>query len=115
MEDNEPFDFLCDESLDASFRDSEPDFAVNPESVNVDLANGWPYTKDNFLVLHYNINSITAEGRLEELSEVISNLKVDILVCTESKLCNTIPINIVTTQPNLQPNTSQLNTVGVTR
>ena len=95
MEGDDTIDFLCNESLDDSFCDSEPDIDDNPVSVNVDLTNGWPYSHDNFLVLHYNINSITAEGRLEELIDLISNLNVDILVCTESKLCDTIPNNII--------------------
>ena len=45
--------------------------------------------------MHYNINSITAEGRSEELTLVTSTLKVDILVCTESKLDKHVPNNII--------------------
>ena len=95
MEDDDTFDeFLCDDSLsDISFCESEPDNL--PQSVNIDISNGSPFNEDDFLVLHYNINSITAEGRLEELTLVTSTLKVDVLICTESKLSQSIPDNIL--------------------
>ena len=87
-------DFLLDDSLsDVSFTISEPD--DNPTSVNIDISNGSTINKDDFTVTHYNINSITAEGRLEELSTVTSALSVDVLVCSESKLCQSIPSNII--------------------
>ena len=96
MEEDDAFDdFLDDEALgDVSFIESEPD--NSPQSVNIDISNGSPFNEDDFLVLHYNINSITAEGRLEELSDVTSTLKVDVLICTESKLSQIIPNNIIT-------------------
>ena len=79
MEDNVDIDdFLC-EDLDLSI-DSEID--TSPQSINIDICNGSPFSEDSFIVLHYNINSITAEGKLEELTSVTSALKVDVLVCT---------------------------------
>ena len=54
MEGDDTIDFLCNKSLDDSFCDSEPDIDENPVSVNIDLTNGWPYSKENFLILHYN-------------------------------------------------------------
>ena len=95
MEDNNSDDdFLCDDSFnDVSICLSEPD--EQPNSISLDISNGSPLNNDDFLVVHYNINSITAEGRLEELSTVASVLNVDVLVCTESKLCQTIPSNLL--------------------
>ena len=65
-------------------------------SVNFDLSNGAPFDTNNFSVLHYNINSITAESRLEELTSICNLLHLGVLICTESKLDNTIPNNIIT-------------------
>ena len=48
-----------------------------------------------FTIVHFNINSITAEGRLEQLTDICSILKVDCLVITESKLCQEIPSSII--------------------
>ena len=95
MEDDDAFDdFLSDDTLsEISFSGSEPD--NSPQSVNIDISNGSPFNNDDFIVLHYNINSITAEGRLEELAIVTSTLKVGVLICTESKLSQIIPNNII--------------------
>ena len=98
MENIDNIDVLCvDDSIndnEISICESEPD--DTPQSITIDICNGSPLNVDNFLVLHYNINSITAEGRLDELSFVTSTLKADILICTESKLCEIIPDNIIT-------------------
>ena len=51
---------------------------------------------DNFTIVQYNINSITANGRLDQLSDICSILKLDILILTESKLDDTIPSNLIT-------------------
>ena len=78
MEDVDNLDFLCDDSIndsETSFCDSEPD--NTPQSITIDISNGSPLNDDNFLVLHYNINSITAEGRLDELNLITSTLNVD--------------------------------------
>ena len=93
IEDEEASDLLSDETLDISFMSESED---EPQSVNIDLSNGSPLNDKDFTVLHFNINSITAEGRLEELSIVCDTIKVDVLILTESKLSETIPTNIVT-------------------
>ena len=65
-------------------------------SVNIDFSNGSPLKKDNFLTVHYNINCITSDGRLDELSDVYCVIKIDCLILTESKIDNNIPYNILT-------------------
>ena len=72
------------------------DLDDEPQSINYDLSNGSPINIDNFNIVHYNINSITAPGRLDQLSDVCSILKLDILILTETKLDNTIPSNLIT-------------------
>ena len=70
-------DFLCDDSLsniDDSFCESETDDF--PKSIAIDISNGSPINIDDFKIVHYNINSITAEGRLEELNSVAQSLKI---------------------------------------
>ena len=64
-------------------------------SVNIDLSNGAPINVDNFNIVHFNINSITADDRIEHLTNVCQVLKLDVLVLTESKLDSTIPSNIL--------------------
>ena len=64
-------------------------------SQNYNFENGSPFDTNNFIVVHYNINSNTADGRLEELTDICKVLKVGALVFTESKLDQTIPDNII--------------------
>ena len=64
-------------------------------SVNFDLSNGSPINIDDFSILHFNINSITAEGRIEQLHFICQTLNIDVLVLTESKLDETIPSNLI--------------------
>ena len=66
------------------------------QSYNFDLSNGSPIDINNFNIVHYNINSITANGRLDQLSDICSILNLDVLILTESKLDNTIPNNMIT-------------------
>ena len=63
------------------------------QSVNLDLSNGSPINVNNFNIVHYNINSITADNRLEQLSDICNILNLAVLVITESKLDDTIPTN----------------------
>ena len=49
------------------------------QSINFDLSNGSPININNFNIVHYNINSITADNRLDQLSD-ITNLKISIAV-----------------------------------
>ena len=66
------------------------------QSINFDLSNGSPINVNNFNIAHYNINSITAEYRLDQLSDICSTLNLAVLVITESKLDKTIPTNLIT-------------------
>ena len=66
-----------------------------PISLSYDLNNGSPFDPEHFIILHFNINSILKEGRLEELHSVCSQLKVAVLVINESKLDSTIPDNLI--------------------
>ena len=65
------------------------------ESVNYNLSNGSPIDVNNFNIVHFNINSITAEGRLDQLSDICAILNLDVLILTESKLDQTIPNNLL--------------------
>ena len=56
-----------------------------PQSVNLDLLNGSPFEKNSFIAVHWNINSILTEGRLEELIENINTLKCHVVILTKSK------------------------------
>ena len=86
--------FLEDSLIDAdtSFL-SEPD--NSPQSCNIDFSNGSPLNKANFHVAHYNINSITAENKLEQLKHATKILNISVLVCTESKLDKYIPTSLI--------------------
>ena len=66
-----------------------------PQSVNVNFENGSPLVAEDFLCIHYNINSIRAEGRLDELTQICNTLKCDCLVLTETKIDETIPSNLL--------------------
>ena len=71
------------------------DFDDSPNSVNIDFSNGSPLSKDDFNVAHYNINSILSEDKLDQLQEAIKILNVSVLICTESKLDEKIPTNLI--------------------
>ena len=73
---------------------SDLDFDI--QSYNYDLSNGSPVDINNFNIVHFNINSITADDRLEQLSDICSILNLDVLISTESKLDNTIPTSMIT-------------------
>ena len=72
-------------------------------SRNFDLTNGSPINTNNFNVMHFNINSITAPNRIEELSYFCTVLCIDVLICTESKLDATIPCNLLAIQGMHEP------------
>ena len=59
------------------------------------MSNGAPVDTNNFSIVHYNINSITAENRLEELADVCKLLNINILILTESKLNNTFTNDLI--------------------
>ena len=85
---------LLSECSDISYL-SDFDLDFEQDSVNFDLSNGSPIDTANFKIVHFNVNSILAPDRLEQLSEVCQILKINVLIITESKLDQTIPINLV--------------------
>ena len=91
MTDNDVSDLFSDVS-DMSYT-SDLDLPCN--SISYDISNGSPIDTNKFIILHYNINSITAEGRLDELHDICQTLKVSVLCITESKLDETIPNSII--------------------
>ena len=92
--DNDVSDLLS-ECSDISYM-SEIGLDFEIDSVNYDLSNGSPIETNNFEIVHYNVNSILAPDRLEQLSSVCKMLKINVLVITESKIDKTIPTNIIT-------------------
>ena len=91
----EEHDILLEDSIvdaDTSFL-SEPD--ITPKSCNFNFSNGSPLNSDDFHVVHYNINSITAEDKLDQLQEVAKILNISVLICTESKLDESIPNTMI--------------------
>ena len=91
---------FCDDSFDDSFSSNGFD---EPNSVNLNLENGSPLGENNFICLHFNINSITAEGRLEQLSSICKTLKVGCLALTESKLDDSIPTSSILIEGMYEP------------
>ena len=101
---------ILDESVsDCSFL-SEPD--TNPQSINIDISNGSPISADDFIVVHFNIDSILAEGRKEQLEYVCQIMKLDCLLITESKLDDTIPSSMLTINNYHEPLRNDRNRHG---
>ena len=69
---------------------------TSPQALQYDFSFGSPVPHDKFTVVHYNINSITAEGRIEALADVCKTLNISVLILTETKLHCSIPSNILT-------------------
>ena len=83
---------LFSECSDTSYTSELDDM---PESVVLNYENGSPLNDNDFLCIHFNINSIRADGRLAELSQICNTLKCDYLVLSETKLDETIPNTIL--------------------
>ena len=66
-----------------------------PQSVTIDYSNGSPLNRSDFLIVHYNIDSITADDCMYELMTACNTMKIDCLVLTESKVDETIPSNLI--------------------
>ena len=79
---------LLSQCSDSSYLSDLDDIA---QSINLNLDNGSPLNDDDFLCFHFNINSIRAEGRLDELTQLCSSLKCDVLILSETKIDDTIP------------------------
>ena len=89
--DDSILDVSCCSELSLCFSESDD----QPQSINVDLSNGSPLGNDILVVAHWNINSILAEGRLEELTENVNALQAKVVVLSETKLDETIPNNLI--------------------
>ena len=76
MADQEMSDFLS-ECSDVSFLSDLDEF----QSINIDISNGPPIDVNNFKVVHYNINSILATDRLEQLTDIVRRFKLMFLFC----------------------------------
>ena len=87
----------CSDTSDVS------DFEEEFHSLKIDISNGSPINTENFNIVHYNINSILATDRIEQLTEICKTLNVDVLIITESKLDQTIPNNLITIQGYHEP------------
>ena len=84
---------LLSECSDTSYMsDLEEEF----HSLNIDISNGPPIDIDNFIIVHYNINSILATDRIDQLTDICKTLNIDVLILSESKLDQTIPNNLIT-------------------
>ena len=66
------------------------------KSFNLNLSNGAPINTTYFNIVQYNINSILANDKLEQLIANCKLLKIDVLIITESKLDYNIPNNLIT-------------------
>ena len=89
-------DCMSDCSSECSDVSHVSDFDDQCKSLNFDLSNGSPIDTNNFNVVHYNINSILAPGKLDQLSDNCRLLNIGVLIITESKLDETIPNNLLT-------------------
>ena len=66
-----------------------------PNAIQYYISNGCPMDRESFKVVHYNIESITADGFIEALSDVCKTVNISVLILTETHLDNTIPNNIL--------------------
>ena len=90
---DESFSDCSSECSDCSY---QSEFDDQSKSYHFDLSNGSPVNTENFNIVHYNINSILAQDKLEQLASISKLLDIDILIITESKIDNSIPNNIIT-------------------
>ena len=89
-------EFLSDCSSICSDCSYQSDLDTDCKSRNFDLSNGSPINNENFNIVHYNINSILAHDKLEQLGSVSKLIGIDVLILTESKLDKNIPNNLLT-------------------
>ena len=94
---------LSDISSECSDLSYISDLDLVCQSVNYNMCNGSPIDTENFNLVHYNINSILADDRLDQLSDICKTLCLDVLIITESKLDQTIPTNLITIPGYHQP------------
>ena len=88
-------DDISDMFSDVSDTSYTSDLDPSCNSINYDLSYGSPLDTNKFIIVHYNVNSITAEGQLDQLQDICQTLKVSVLCITESKIDQTIPNNMI--------------------
>ena len=86
---------LSDALSDVSDCSYMSDLESDPQSLMIDLSNGSPININNVTFIHYNVDSILAVGRIDELTLVCQTLNIDCLVISESHLDLTIPQNLL--------------------
>ena len=91
-------DVLSDIYSEVSDTSYTSDLDDRPNATYYDLSNGSPLDRSKFILVHYNVDSILTEGRLDELQTLCKTVNVAVLVITESHLDTTIPDNIITLQ-----------------
>ena len=82
MADDDISDVLSECSDISYFSDYDLDLEQESQSINFDLSNGSPLETNNFNVVHFNIDSILAEGRLEQSTKMCRILPISVLVIT---------------------------------
>ena len=92
MTDDDHQSDVCSNISDLSYLS---DLEDECRSFNFDLSNCSPINLNNLNIVHYNINSITAENRLEQLSDICQTLNLAVLVITESKVDENIPTHLL--------------------
>ena len=80
MADDDISDVLSECSDISYLSDYDDDLEQESQSINFDLSNGSPVDSTNFSVVHFNIDSILAEGRLEQLTRFYRSLPISVLV-----------------------------------
>ena len=87
---------LSDALSDVSDTGYMSDLENDTQSLIIDLTNGSPIRQNNITFIHYNVDSILADGRIDELTLVCQTVNIDCLVISESHLDQTIPNNLIT-------------------
>ena len=87
---------LSDALSDVSDTGYMSDLENDTQSLIIDLTNGSPIRQNNITFIHYNVDSILADGRIDELTVVCQTVNIDCLVISESHLDQTIPNNLIT-------------------
>ena len=76
--------------------DNDSNFDDGPHSSHIDINENIGHFKtENFNVLHYNVWSLLAEGRLDFIKMICHKYSINVLVLSESKLDDKIPDNLV--------------------
>ena len=74
------YDVFSDVFSNCSDSSYTSDLDNAPNTVQYDLSNGAPFDTTNFSILHFNINSVLKDGRLDELQTLCRTLNIGILI-----------------------------------